>query len=76
MTEPAAVFSRLEQRLRIFAVFIVAGLILEMISLTWIHPVAFLLFAILGCGLLFIGIAGYLYSVVSIPIEHGEQQTK
>ena len=60
---------KLERRLRIFAGFIVLGLLLEMISLSWIHPLAFLLFAILGCGALFIGMAGYLYSVVSIPIE-------
>jgi|1185.fasta_scaffold142083_2 hypothetical protein len=60
---------KLEHRLRIFAVFIVLGLVLELISLGWVHPVAFLLFAILGCGFLFIGISGYLYSIVSIPIE-------
>jgi len=61
--------SKLEHRLRILAVFIVLGLILELISLGWVHPMAFLLFAILGCGCLFIGMAGYLYSIVSIPIE-------
>ena len=65
-------YSKLERRLRIFAAFIVLGLLLEMLSLAWIHPLAFLLFAFLGCGLLFIGMAGYLYSVVSIPIETGE----
>jgi hypothetical protein len=61
--------SKLEYRLRIFAVFIVLGLILELISLGWVHPMAFLLFAILGCGCLFIGMAGYLYSIVSVPLD-------
>ena len=72
MSEQTTVLSKLEQRLRLFAVFIVVGLILEMISLTWVHPIAFLLFAVLGCGALFIGMAGYLYSVVSIPIESAD----
>ncbi len=67
--------SKLEYRLRIFAVFIVLGLILELISLGWVHPIAFLLFAILGCGCLFIGMAGYLYSIVSVPLESGSPRS-
>ena len=68
--------TKLEHRLRIFAFFIVLGLILELISLGWVHPVAFLLFAIAGCGCLFVGMAGYLYSIVSVPIERGTSKAE
>ena len=68
--------TKLEKRLRLFGTFIVAGLLLEMFSLMWVHPLAFVLFVVVGCGCLFIGMVGYLYSIVSIPIEREASDAK
>jgi len=62
MTGPAPI----ERRLRISALLIALGLLVEGLSLIRIHPLAFLSFMFIGGGLLVAGIAIYLYSVVSI----------
>ena len=57
--------TRLEKRLRIAGILILAGLIVELITLKWSHPTAFLFFLLLGGSLMAIGMLIYLYSIVS-----------
>jgi hypothetical protein len=55
----------LEKRLQIAGIFLIAGLLVEAICLFWAAPIAFVIFAMLGGFLMFIGLAIYLYSLVS-----------
>jgi RsiW-degrading membrane proteinase PrsW (M82 family) len=55
----------IERRLRIAGIMIIAGLLVELFSLRWSHPTAFLVFIILGGALIGIGILFYLYSLIS-----------
>jgi hypothetical protein len=57
----------MEKRLRISGVLIVLGLIVEGLSLLWTHALAFIIFAVVGGGLMALGILIYLYSLISIP---------
>lgn len=55
---------RLERRLRLAAIVVAAGLLVALLCLPFVHPLAFLAFVILGCGLAFVGIAIYLVALV------------
>ncbi len=57
----------IEWRLRIAAVLVLAGLVVEGASLTWSHPTAFLVFAIGSGGLVGVGVLSYLHSLVWRP---------
>lgn len=57
----------MERRLRVSGIFIALGLLVEALSLVRIHPLAFLGFMFVGGGLLTVGLAIYLYSLVSVP---------
>ena len=50
--------------LRISSALIILGLIVEIISLLWFHPLSFVLFAFVGVILIGLGIAVYLISLV------------
>jgi hypothetical protein len=65
----------MERVLRIASALILLGLVIEIVSLIWFHPLAFALFAFLGIVVLGLGIVIYLASlilVVSPPGEHRE----
>jgi len=67
----------MERVLRIASGLIILGLVVELISLAWIHPLAFTLFAFVGMCLIGLGILIYLASlvlVVSPPGENGESR--
>ena len=53
-------------RLRIASVLVVLGLIIETFTLFWTHPLAFIAFIIFGCALMGLGMAIYLWSLVTI----------
>jgi hypothetical protein len=57
--------TRLEKRLRIAGSLILAGLLVELLTLKWSHPTAFLFFLMLGGSLIAIGMLLYLYSIVA-----------
>lgn len=61
MTTP---LTRLEKRLRIAGLLVMIGLLVELVTLYWAHPTAFLFFLLLGGSLMFLGIVLYLYSLV------------
>jgi Zn-dependent membrane protease YugP len=58
-----------DQRLRLAAILIVVGLLIEAWTLSWNSPIGFLVF--LGIGGIFIalGIVIYLLALVSLPAE-------
>ena len=63
----------LQRLLRIASVLVIVGLVAEMVSLWWIHPLAFVLFAFVGASLMGLGILVYLASLVfavSPPTEN------
>lgn len=63
----------IERRIRWSGVLIVLGLVVQMTTLLFTHPLAFMAFALIGCPLVAAGILFFLYSIVahtpSAPIE-------
>jgi hypothetical protein len=62
----------MQRLLHISGTLIVLGLLVEIVSLLWFHPLAFVLFAFVGVALIGVGIIVYLASlvfVVSPPVE-------
>ena len=53
------------RRLRLSALLVMLGLVVEVISLTWRHPTAFILFVGVGGTLMAAGMLWFLYSIVS-----------
>jgi hypothetical protein len=56
----------MQQRLRRAGIFVLLGLLVEVVALRWTHPLAFLVFAFIGIPLVSLGIMIYLYSLVSL----------
>jgi hypothetical protein len=54
----------IKQFFRVSSVLIILGLIAEIVSLLWFHPLAFVLFAFVGASLIGLGILVYLASLV------------
>lgn len=54
----------MEKRLRIAASLVSAGLLVELLTLFWSHPTAFLVFLILGGSLIVLGVLVYLLSLL------------
>jgi hypothetical protein len=57
--------TRLEKRLRLSGALIILGLLIELVTLRWSHPTAFLLFLMAGGLFMFVGIVMYLLTLVS-----------
>jgi hypothetical protein len=55
--------SRIEKRIRSASLLVGSGLLVQMISLTNIHPLAFMVFLAIGCPLVIAGIVVYLLSL-------------
>jgi hypothetical protein len=58
--------------LRISGALIVLGLFVEIVSLLWFHPLAFVLFAFVGVALIGLGIVVYLASLVFVVSPSAE----
>ncbi len=72
MTEPAPAAvpavppgSRLLRRLRLAAILLVLGLLVEVVTLRSVHPFAFLSFAFIGITLVGLAMLLYLWAIVS-----------
>ncbi len=48
------------------------GLTIQMLMLLWTHPLSFMIFLLVGCPLVGIGMLVYLYSLVS----HASEESK
>jgi hypothetical protein len=55
----------IERRIRWSGILIVLGLVLQMLTLLWTHPLAFMCFLMIGCPLVAAGMLLFLYSLVS-----------
>jgi hypothetical protein len=55
----------IERRIRIAGILLIASLLVELVTLRWSHPTAFLFFLVLGGALMALGIAIFLLSLVS-----------
>ncbi|MBO0857379.1 MAG: hypothetical protein J2P21_02805 [Chloracidobacterium sp.] len=56
---------KIEKRIRLAGILLIAGLLVELVTLSWSHPTAFLFFLLLGGALIALGIVIYLLSLVS-----------
>jgi hypothetical protein len=63
----------MEKRLRISAMLVFAGLLIELVTLFWSHPTAFLVFLLLGGTLIVLGVIVYLLSLLkwTAPLDEG-----
>ena len=57
--------TKIERRIRLAGMLLIAGLLVELVTLRWSHPTAFLFFLLLGGALMALGIGVYLLSLVS-----------
>lgn len=57
--------ARLDQRLRVSAVLVLIGLLVELVSFTWHSPLSFVLFVAIGGLAMATGILLFLYSIVA-----------
>ena len=55
----------MEKRLQIAGIFLITGLVVEVLCLLWALPITFVIFAMAGGLLMFIGLVIFLYSLVS-----------
>jgi hypothetical protein len=60
---------QIERALRISGILLILGILVEIISLIWEKPLAFLLFVGIGGSLTFVGIVLYLYSLLPPSLE-------
>jgi hypothetical protein len=56
----------IERRIRLAAIMVIAGLLVEAVSFFWRSPLSFFLFIIGACGLAAAGIALFLFSLVTV----------
>jgi hypothetical protein len=57
--------TKIERRIRLAGILLIAGLLVETVTLRWSHPTAFLFFLFIGGVLMALGIGVYLLSLVS-----------
>lgn len=55
----------IERRIRYSGILIAAGLIIQLISFIWVHPLSFMAFIVISCPLVAIGILIFLHSLVA-----------
>ena len=55
----------LEGRLRVSGALVMLGLLIEIASLGWRHPTAFVLFVVAGGAFMAAGMSWFLYTIVS-----------
>jgi uncharacterized membrane protein YczE len=60
---------RIEHRIRRSGLLIGVGLAIQMLMLLWTHPLSFMVFLLVGCPLVGIGMLIYLYSLVAHAAE-------
>jgi hypothetical protein len=66
----------MEKRLRIAAALISAGLLVELMTLFWSHPTAFLVFLLLGGSLIVLGVFVYLLSLLKWTVPRAAEASR
>jgi len=64
----------MQKVLRVSSALIIVGLLAEVASLLWFHPLAFVLFVFIGASLLGLGMLLYLLSLVFVVSASGENR--
>jgi hypothetical protein len=57
---------RIRRLLQVSSALVIVGLLLEIVSLLWFHPLSFVLFAFVAASLIGLGILVYLVSLVFV----------
>jgi len=60
--------------LRVSSALIILGLVVEIVSLVWYHPLSFVLFAFVGISLIALGILVYLISLAFVATRSTENR--
>src|SRR5262249_54381022 len=60
---------RFEHGLRVAAMLVLIGLFVELVSLSWHHPLAFVLFVTVGGLAIAGGVLFFFYNIVTVPEE-------
>ena len=60
--------------LRVSSLLVIVGLVLEIVSLLWFHPLSFVLFAFVAATLIGLGILVYLVSLVFAASPNAENR--
>ena len=55
----------IEQRIRWAELLVVAGLLVQLLTMSWSHPLAFMAFLTIGCPLTLAGVLLYLFSLAT-----------
>jgi hypothetical protein len=55
----------IEKRIRWAGLLVVAGLLVQIMTMSWVHPLAFMTFLVIGCPLSLAGVLLYLYSLAA-----------
>jgi hypothetical protein len=55
----------IEKRIRWAGMLVVAGLLIQLLTMSWTHPLAFMAFLVVGCPLTVGGVLIYLASLAS-----------
>jgi len=55
----------IEKRIRWAGLLVVGGLIVQILTMSWSHPLAFMAFLIIGCPLTLAGVLLYLFSLTA-----------
>jgi len=55
----------IEKRIRWSGVLVIIGLLVQILTMSWSHPLAFMAFLILGCPLTLSGVLLYLFSLTA-----------
>jgi hypothetical protein len=56
-----------DRRLRLAALLVMIGLLVELGSLSWHHPISFIVFVAVGGGTMAIGILLFFHTIVVLP---------
>ena len=59
------VHTPLEKRIRVAGLLVIAGLVVQLLTMTWAHPLAFMAFLMIGCPLTAAGVVLYLFSLAT-----------
>jgi len=55
----------IEKRIRWAGLLVCLGVAVQLVTLMWVHPLAFMTFLAVGCPLTVAGVLLYLYSLVA-----------
>jgi hypothetical protein len=55
----------IEQRIRWAGLLVISGLLVQLLTMSWSHPLAFMAFLMVGCPLILAGVLIYLVSLVT-----------